>query len=192
MFHPRSSLASSLLLLSLGACALSACFLSQEDQILNNPPQRNRPPRIMEEQPIMQDSLALGRKITIDTDCPTLEFRFKAEDPDVDQPLRVLWYIDYPLFTGNALEQVLNSNGQTVRSDEGSFSVDLTNPSLGFPARSLQQIGTHVVEALLFDGVLDAQRKPLPLDPALDGGIPNPSYVVSYGWVVETLRTCPP
>ncbi len=160
---------------------------------MNIPPQRNRPPRIMEEQPIFpKDSLALGRVITVDTDCPTLQFGFKAEDPDVDQTLRVAWYIDYPSYTGPAsLEQALSPNGQAIRSDEGSFSVNLGNPTLALPAHLLQVSGTHVVEALLFDGVLDAQRRPLPLDPALDGGIPNLSYVVSYAWVVEVSRSCP-
>ncbi len=189
MFGPRRSLASALLLVPWGACALSACLLSQEDRLLNIPPQRNRPPRIMEEQPITPPPE--NRLTLIDTDCRTLEFRFKAEDPDVDETLRVRWYIDYPLFTGPAVEQALNPSGQTVRIDEGMFSVDLSSPSLGFPARSLQQPGTHIVEALLFDGVLDERRLPLPIDPALDGGIPNPSYVVSYAWVVEVLRTCP-
>src|SRR5215472_12090665 len=124
MFRPASSLASPLLLLCAAVCGLNACLLTQEDRILNIPPQRNRPPRIMEEQPIMpKDSLALGRVITIDIDCPTLQFGFKAEDPDVEQTLRVAWYVDYPSQSGSALEQALSSNGETVRSDEGSFSV---------------------------------------------------------------------
>jgi hypothetical protein len=147
----------------------------------------------MEELPIMpKDSLALGRVITIDTDCPTLQFGFTAEDPDIDQTLHVLWYIDYPQVIGPAQpDQTLIPNGQTVRSEEGSFSVDLAS-TLGQPAQRLQTIGTHVVEALLYDGSLDLQRRPLPLTPATDGGIENPSYVVSYAWVVEVSRTCPP
>jgi len=190
MFHPRSWLASSLLLLSLGPCALSACFLSQEDQILNIPPQRNRPPRIMEELGVQPNGLTGNRrKVTSQSDCEILQFDFQPEDPDIADTLKVAWYVDYPLSTFPALEQGLTPTGQTIR-ERTAFSVDLTS-ALQLPASFLQQPGTHVVEALLYDWFLDARRQPIPIDPALDGGIPNPSYVVSYAWVVEVTHACP-
>jgi hypothetical protein len=195
MFQPRSSLASSLLLLSLGACALSACFLSQEDQILNIPPQRNRPPRIMEEQqPITPDSLAQGRikRIAAVTDCQKLEFTFLAEDPDIDDRLMVRWYLDYPESPVIIEEQVLSTSGKPIRDDAAYLAIDLSTPTLPAPLNRLYDQGTHVIEALLFDGALGPTRKPIPIAPATDGGVENPSYVVSYAWVVEVSQTCPP
>ncbi len=187
MFWPRWSLASTLLLLCWGACALSACLLSQEDRVLNIPPQRNRPPRIMEELPIMPSNRVT---VTPQNECPTLEFGFNSEDPDTGDTLRVSWYIDYSLTPRSAVfEQVLTPTGQTIR-ERSTFSVDLTS-ALSGPASFLQVQGTHVVEALLYDWFLDGQRRPIPIDPALDGGIPNLSYVVSYAWVVEVVRSCP-
>jgi hypothetical protein len=122
------------------------------------------------------------------SECPVLQFKFSAEDPDVGDTLTVRWYVDYPLDLGFA-EQTLSPTGQTFRG-ETTFSVNLTS-TLAFPLQFLQQPGTHVVEALLFDYRIDAARKPIPLSTAADGGIENLSYVVSYAWVVEVLRTCP-
>src|SRR5712664_607010 len=187
MFRPRWSLASTLLLVLVGACSLSACLLSQEDRVLDIPPPRNRPPRIMEELPITPEN-----RVTVipQGECPTLQFSFKAEDPEVGDTLFVNWYIDYSLGTGDAQVQMLSPTGQTVRFLNNPFSLNLRG-TLDTPFRYLQQPGTHVVEALLFDGFLDARRQPLPITPATDGGIENPSYVVSYAWVVEVLSACP-
>jgi len=124
--------------------------------------------------------------------CPNLEFRFFAEDPDVDETLTVRWYVDYQVLqvsVDNA-EQTLSPSGEAVRNDTGSYTVNLDGALTGPEAR-LQQVGPHVVEAILFDGRLGAQRKPLPRTPAVDGGIENPSYAVSYAWVVNTMRPCP-
>lgn len=125
-------------------------------------------------------------------DCRRLEFRFFAEDPDVEDPLNVRWYIDYHVLQGSlgVAEQTLSPSGKPVRDDTGSYALDLAS-ALTEPEARLQQVGTHVVEAILFDGRLGAQRKPLPRTPAIDGGIENPSYAVSYAWVIETMRQCP-
>jgi len=125
-------------------------------------------------------------------DCPRLEFGFFAEDPDVDDVLTVKWYVDYHVIQAavDNAEQRLTANGKPVRNDTASYTVDLKG-LLTLPESQLQQIGPHVVEAILFDGTLGPQRKPLPRTPAIDGGVENPSYAVSYAWVVQTMRSCP-
>src|SRR5215468_7818511 len=93
MVVARPGLASTLLPLLWAASALSGCLLSQEDRVLDFPLQRNRPPRIMEELPVMP-----ANRLTVveGPDCPELTFEFSAEDPDVDQLLTVRFYVDYP------------------------------------------------------------------------------------------------
>jgi len=137
--------------------------------------------------------LPSNRKTTIlpSEGCPTLHFSFSAEDPDINDTLTVRWYVDYPASSAIEPEQRLAINGQAIRDDKGSLDVDLSNHALAIPASFLQQPGTHVVEALLFDFALGELRRPVPFDPATDGGIPNPSYVVSYAWVVEASHACP-
>jgi hypothetical protein len=188
MFRSLSSLASALLIPCLGAGALNGCVLSQEDRVLNIPPLRNRPPRIMEEFTVTPDRV----KMIIPSECPSIDFSFFAEDPDINDTLTVRWYVDYPASSAIVSELRLtpNPNGNTVR-DQAKLTIDLSNRTLPVPASNLQQQGTHVVEALLFDFALSPQRKPYPITPATDGGIENPSYVVSYAWVVEASHNCP-
>jgi hypothetical protein len=142
----------------------------------------------MEELQISPDA----RKIVIAPGggCPRLDFSFFAEDPDVTDTLTVRWYVDYPVAGSIDPDLRLPPNGKTIR-DQATLTIDLGR-QLNIPAGYLQQSGTHVVEALLFDYALGAQRRPLPIDPGTDGGIPNPSYVVSYAWVVECQAcVCP-
>ncbi len=187
MFSGSRTLASTLLLLVAGACALSACLLPQEDRVLNFPPLRNRPPRIMEELELTPKN----RVIHVDDCFVRLEFSFRAEDPDIDDVLFVRWYVDYPVDEGFVdPEQAISPSGTAIRNESAKLSIDLGGP-LSFPAFRLKQEGTHVVEAILFDGRLGAGRQPQPKSPATDGGVENPSYMVSYAWVVEVTRTCP-
>lgn len=139
----------------------------------------------MEELPVLPSP----RKITIrpSDGCPTLEFSFFAEDPDIDDTLTVRWYVDYPLAGPYDPDLRLPRNGNTIR-DQAKLTIDLSS-TLRVPASYLQQEGAHVVEALLFDNALGELRRPVPFDAGTDGGIPNPSYVTSYAWVVE-CQTC--
>ena len=186
MVAARARLASTLLALCWAASALSGCLLSQEDRVLDFPAQRNRPPRIMEELTIVPSN-----RLTVveGPDCPALTFEFSAEDPDVDQLLTVRFYVDYPRSRSFPDEQFLFPNGKPQRDDRGSLTVNL-NSALSPPLNLLQSPGTHVVEAVLYDFHLGPERNPLPISGA-DGGILNPSYAVSYAWVVEMNRTCP-
>jgi len=190
MLSGARTLASTLLLLIGGPCTLGACVLPQEDRVLNFPPLRNRPPRIMEELNVKPDNRVIEIPVNVDP-CPRLEFGFFAEDPDVDDTLNVRWFIDYHVLQNlGVAEQTLSPSGKPVRDDTGSYTVDLAG-ALTEPEARLQLVGTHVVEAILFDGRLGPQRKPLPRTPAIDGGVENPSYAVSYAWVVQTMRSCP-
>ena len=188
MVVARARLASTLLALSCATYVLSGCLLSQEDRVLDFPAQRNRPPRIMEELTITPNRFT---QVQLSDPCPELKFEFNAEDPDVDQVLTVRWYVDYPrgLYP---VEQALspNANGKPQRDDRGSLTVNLAS-RLDFPLTLLQSPGPHVLEAVLYDFHLGPDRIPLPISGA-DGGILNPSYVVSYAWVVDMGRTCPP
>ncbi len=186
MVAARARLASTLLALCWAASALSGCLLSQEDRVLNIPAQRNRPPRIMEE---LLDPKARVMRIP---DCRDLAFTFNAEDPDVDDLLTVRWYVDYDrtqLFIQDN-EQTLQRSGKPQRDDPGSLTINLNSPALVLPASQLQTPGPHVVEAVLFDFRLARDRTPLPI-PGADGEILNPSYAVSYAWVVEMETSCP-
>lgn len=190
MLPRRRKLASTLLLGLAGACALGACLLPQEDRQLNFPPLRNRPPRIVEQTVAPQNRVI---EVPVDQPCPSLEFRFLAEDPDVDQALTVRWYIDYHVFPASIedAEQTIPANGKPIRDEPADLTVNLNSGSLNQPRNFLQNPGMHVVEAILFDGRLGAGRLPLPIAPATDGGVENPSYAVSYAWVVSAMRSCP-
>ncbi len=188
MFGHPARLASTLLPLCWVACALSGCLLSQEDRVLNVPPQRNRPPRIIEER---MNPLARFRQVP---DCNPLNLQIWAEDPDVNDTLKVRWYIDYqrtaPSFVGD--EQIIDASGQPERPDKIELTVDLST-RLGPPADQLQRAGTHIVEAVVFDNrIVSPLRIPVPFTPADAGVVENPSYAASYAFVVETLRNCPP
>ena len=189
MVVARPGLASTLLPLLWAASALSGCLLSQEDRVLDFPLQRNRPPRIMEE----LTTLTPASRLTVVDDCRVLTFGFSAEDPDINQdPLTVRWYVDYPRVPSFAEdnEQFLAPSGRSQRDDPGLLTVNLESPALRPPLNQLQLPGMHIVEALLFDFHVGPDRKPLPISGA-DGGILNPSYAVTYAWVVDMNRTCP-
>jgi hypothetical protein len=149
----------------------------------------------MEELPTLTPDKDHRLTVVDGPDCPVLTFGFSAEDPDVTQLLNVRWYVDYPrvrVFDLNN-EQVLtpSSTGRLQRDDQGSETVDLASPALQAPLSQLQLRGPHIVEAVLFDFHLDANRNPVPIS-GTDAGILNPSYAVSYAWVVDMERICPP
>jgi len=188
MVSARARLASTLLALCWAASALSGCLLSQEDRVLDFPAQRNRPPRIMEELLRPENRLTVVEQSP--GDCPKLTFEFSAEDPDVNDFLTIRWYVDYPRSRRFPDEQTLLPNGKPQRDDRGSLTIDLRSPALELPLNQLQSPGTHFVEAVLYDFHLGQERNPLPISGA-DGGILNPSYAVTYAWVVDMRRTCP-
>ena len=191
----QTRLASTLLVLISGMCAVNACLLPQEDRVLDPPPIKNRPPRIMEELAVRPPD----RLITVDGSLGTggsncsLDFSFFTEDPDLEDTLSVRFYVDYgPLFPGFVdPEQILLPTGNRIR-EPVVLHVEVGSPVNTLPLSRLNLAGTHVVEALVYDGRLGAGRKALPRTQPTDGGLPDPSYAVTYAWVVQVVNQCPP
>ncbi len=171
-------------LVVVAACAATGCLIPQDDTMMAGVPgQKNRPPRIIEslvspQQRVISDFGANQCDLT---------FEVVAEDPDLDDSLTVLWYLDYnpqnP--TGPYRHYDLSNITQDpLRSDRGSLLISLSsaNSPLGTP-------GTHLVEALVSDWtvkdrVVEPRTVPLP-----DGTfIEDPGFIVTYSWVVNTVQ----
>jgi hypothetical protein len=163
--------------------ALSGCLIPQESRILEPVPAvRNRPPRILEEL-VTPDRVI---RTNNGPNCPRLDFAYKVEDPDVEDNLTTRWYI-YTNFQANLpayREGQIPPDGRTVRDRSVTLSIDFAaaeNP--------LRLEGVYVVEGLVSDGTL-INRTPLPRP--LPGGDTDPTYAVSYAWVViVTNGPCP-
>jgi hypothetical protein len=158
-----------------------------DDYIDRNPQFPNHPPRIVEQtlepsQPVVP--LSNGANCS-------LRFRVQVEDLDIQDRIRVYWYVDYYL------------NGRPPEKSEaidnlGSGSVRPTTleyvgtPSA--PGSPLFTVGNHVVEALVADGeVLDRRNgRPEGKNDLPDGG--PPTFFVIKPWFVqvEAQGDCPP
>lgn len=171
--------------LAVWVLASSACLLPQETQILNPvPPVQNRPPRIIEEQALLNGS---GDRIVYTgngTGC-SLDFSLKLSDPDLNDVLLVNWYAYQMSQSGLPiwLQEFIQPDvpGNEIRNTSANWNVSsLTTPPFS-------QEGTYVVEVLVSDGSLDANRRP---QPRPDG---TTTYVDSYAWtVVLQTGTCSP
>ncbi|MBZ4419911.1 hypothetical protein [Myxococcus sp. RHSTA-1-4] len=170
--------------LVVAACAATGCLIPQDDTLLEGVPgQRNRPPRIVEslvspQQRVISDFGAGACDLT---------FEVVAEDPDLDDRLKVHWYVDYnPQDPRGPYRQydLANITRDPLRSDRGSLLISLAsaNSPLGTP-------GTHLVEALVSDSELQ-DRVVQPRVVQLPDGtfIEDPGYVVTYAWVVNTVQ----
>ena len=162
--------------LALLAAGLGACLIPPDDRILDfPPPAQNRPPRIIENlaQP--------DRRVTLGTGTTCLQtFSVQVEDPDVDDPIIARWYVDYDATSNPApygQDQRLDNNGKALRDEPATLT--LAPSSSGSP---LATTGAHLVEVLVADGRL-VNREPLPHPSVEDGGL-NPSYAVTYAWLV--------
>jgi hypothetical protein len=137
------------------------------------------------------------RLITVDGSLGTggsncaLDFSFFAEDPDLEDTLSVRFYVDYPAFGSLDAEQILFPTGNRIR-EPVVLHVEVGSPVNPVPLSRLNLGGTHVVEALVYDGRLGAGRKALPKTQPTDGGLPDPSYAVTYAWIVQVVNQCPP
>jgi len=162
---------------------LSGCLIPQESRILEPvPAARNRPPRILEEVVTPPRVIRTGNG----PNC-RLDFEYKVEDPDVEDNLTTRWYI-YTNFDPNLpayREGQIPPDGKTVRDRSATLSIDFAaaeNP--------LRLEGVYAVEGLVSDGTL-INRQPQPRH--LPGGDTDPTYAVSYAWVViVTAGSCPP
>lgn len=164
----------------------TGCLVPQDDHLLQDLPQTNHPPRIVEDAVSPQ-----ARIITTDTACPELQFLAPVEDPDLGDLLFVNWYLSdlttntAPLLPSRS-DTISNSTGQLVRKDTAALT-------LGFgPGSPLQQPGVHVIELMVSDGAV-VNRVPQPRDLPLDGGTGTLTYANTYVWVVNVTDTgvCP-
>gem|GEM_PF-5473644 len=163
-----------------GVLASSACVLPQETRILDPvPPMQNRPPRIIEEQALVNGSGDRVIYIGNGSGC-SLDFSLRVADPDINDVLLVNWYAYQRPQSGLPiwLQEFIQPDGNTIRNQSATWNVtSLASAPFG-------QEGTYVVEALVADGSLDANRRP---EPRPDG---TTTYVVSYAWTV-VLQTGP-
>lgn len=164
-----------------GVLLLGGCLLPQDDTLLDPLPQKNRPPRILEQ------NVQPAQNVSVATNC-SIEFSAFVEDPDVDDKLTYRWYIDYNPTAGSLTRtpfeegQLLN-NGQPVRSSSATYKGDTGNTST-----PLAEIGLHRVTLMVFDGTLgvfDGPGSVPPADPVEGVDAGNPHYSDSYTWIVD-------
>lgn len=180
LFHRVGWLALCLLCGGVGA----GCLVPQDDHVLQDLPQTNHPPRIVEDLVSPQ-----SRIINTDTACPDLQFSAPVEDPDLGDMLTVRWYLsDFANTTPQQIREdsISNPTGQAVRKDPAALTINLQSTSSPLPP------GVHVLELLVSDGTL-INRVPQPRDVPLDGGVGILTYVTTYAWVVNVTNTglCP-
>lgn len=180
-------MAEGLLWLPLMGCALSAsiivsgCLVPQDETPLKpDPIFFNLAPRLLNVNPAFPYI-----EINDESDCE-LQFSVNAADPDINQTIRLRYYVDYDPATKPGFERefVFSNLGQEERPETAVFVTDV-----GAALNPLGQTGVHLVEAMVFDGTLSPTRAPEPLGIIPDGGV-NPSYVDVHQWVVNTVFDC--
>nr|WP_217440766.1 MULTISPECIES: hypothetical protein [Myxococcus] len=162
---------------------LVGCLLPQDDTLLDEPPRfMNRSPRIIE-------SLVLPQEHIIQdfggSRCE-LTFEVAVEDPDVDDRIKVHWFIDYSPQDprGPYREIALTNNGEARRPDRGTLRINLASANA-----ELSTPGQHLVEALVSDAELTDREPESQVVNLPDGGsIIDPGFVISYSWVVNTVQ----
>ncbi|WP_163864716.1 hypothetical protein [Myxococcus eversor] len=169
--------------LSVGLGLLAGCLLPQDDTLLDEPPRfMNRSPRIIEslvlpQERIIQDFGASRCELT---------FEVAVEDPDVDDRIKVHWFIDYSPQDprGPYREIALTNNGEARRPDRGTLRINLASAN-----SVLSTPGQHLVEALVSDAELTDRQPESQVVNLPDGGsIIDPGFVISYSWVVTTVQ----
>jgi hypothetical protein len=152
----------------------SSCVLPQDTTVLQPvPPTQNRPPRIIEDQALVNGSSDRVVYTGNDVSC-TLEFSLKVSDPDLNDVLLVNWYAymrsqpGLPIY----LQEAIQPDGNEIRNQSAIWSIS------SVASGPLSQLGTYAVEALVSDGTLDANRRPQPRPDGMT------TYVVSYAWTV--------
>ncbi|NVJ27574.1 hypothetical protein HUW62_40810 [Myxococcus sp. AM011] len=169
--------------LAVGLGLLAGCLLPQDDTLLDEPPRfMNRSPRIIEslvlpQERIIQDFGASRCELT---------FEVAVEDPDVDDRIKVHWFIDYSPQDprGPYREIALTNNGEARRPDRGTLRINLASAN-----SVLSTPGQHLVEALVSDAELTDRQPESQVVNLPDGGsIIDPGFVISYSWVVTTVQ----
>lgn len=199
--HGRKRVATMLLCLGVTGTQM-ACLLPQDDQIITPLPQpANRPLRVL---PGLAVPGQRETTLTFGTNCTQPVFSVKVDDPNADDKIAALWFID-PIeryiggVPGNAGTPV--SGGSTVREVRAPSQFMNT-------LRTFTDGRKHRVEVVMTDGDFienqrnDPEGNPLPfLDitrPSIRTGtgdagtvINVPAYRDDYVWLVEIdTRPC--
>jgi hypothetical protein len=114
----------------------------------------------------------------------SLNFSVTVADADVDDSITVRWYVDYDPSPGSQTSGFVSAKTLVNRGTALRDPADWTT-NLNQPGNLLQVEGTHVVEAVAFDGQLsEPDRTPIAKSVS-DAGV-NPSFVQKYVWIVKT------
>lgn len=175
--------------------SMTACLPPWEVPMIPEEPfVLNRPPRIIG----TPEPKAVFTEIGNAPGC-RLDFRVAVADPDIDDTIRVRYYVDYEKdpSTGVELEYVYDNTGTEQRQPADRPYTALLDQVVNPLHAPTPEDAPHVVEAVVFDGALNNAREPLgkevPAGVAPDAGFINPSYVVIHRWLVRTVegQTCP-
>ncbi|MDQ3265983.1 MAG: hypothetical protein M3Y59_20410 [Myxococcota bacterium] len=169
----------------LGSLAVlnGGCLVPQDDTLLpDDPIYRNYAPFFVNSSPA---SAYIRTDNCVGT---SLEFRVNVADPDVNDSVRVRYYVDFPTINqGFEFEApVLSNTGSEVRPETVIYAPVVNSIGSALNEPSL----LHTVEAVVFDGTLSPTRTPEPRAVIPDGGV-NPSYLAIVRWVVETENCAP-
>jgi hypothetical protein len=154
------------------------------------PPLKNRPPRIIEDQAVVNGSPARQLTIQVGEGCPSLEFSAPVEDPDIDDQLIARLFVDYEVVS--AAEQhkakppireiILMNQGTPLRT--ARFE-DVNPNAQGNP---LGEETTHIVDLLVTDGRIGFPGMQPPKEPVEGYEQLDPRYSVTYTWVIHTEK----
>jgi hypothetical protein len=201
--------------------AMSACVLPQGDNTLTTPvPLKNRPPRFIEEQSLIEANGSRDRSITshAGANC-SIDFTLnkQVDDPDWCDALQVQWYVDYQDTAPdpNSVKKstiVSSPPDPSTARDFSAADFVLTTADFANPLFSpLPEFGAHVVEALVTDGTVTVNTagpnvgRTTPARPFLqpcfppvvtvlpDGGVPSdPTFFATYAWtvVIDSNTAC--
>lgn len=177
-------MAGRLLLLAWTALAGVGCLLPQDDQNLpDKPDSKNRRPRLIQETAAPQQK----KELPLGDNCPPPDFKIYVEDPDVDDKITSLWFIDPgPQYDTDPFGgKLVASSGSVIRNDP----VQPQNPKF-LRDFLFANPGWHVVEVVATDGSFTNDG--ISLVPQTKNGFPNPNYVDSYSWFVGSSKdACP-
>lgn len=193
---PPSGLASGLLfsrslqvlIVTLGTLFIATgCIIPQEDYVLEPlPAKKNRPVRIIPSTVSPADSEVRLQNVGCEK-----EFIVAVEDPDVDDIIRAVFYIDYEPNQPNPLsfsQDILPTSNSAIRPTAARRRFTSEEPNI-----PLFAVGTHTVEVVVTDTSLDEVRAPRPALTAPDGGILDEGYTDSFTWFITTVSgTCQP
>jgi hypothetical protein len=143
------------------------------------PPSTNRSPAIADPRP--DSPVATGNGPTC-----IVTFTALAEDPDLNDTLVARFYVDDFGKNANPAREIDVPPSGGVRRE---LQISLAE-SIGSATNPLHSGGTHLVELLLSDGVLEG-REPQPRSRLSDGS-QIPTFAVTYAWDlnVEQGKDC--